>query len=301
MPGLAIVSVAGFSAAQRTRLGREPAAAFPLLLLAMAFYLLVGAELFYVVDSFGGGLRRMNTVFKVYYQAWLLLALAGAYGMYFWRSHRPQIGPGLAGRIGLSRWALRLGDYAWMAAIAVLLVASSYYPVGAVLDRTGILNRGHTLEDNTLDGLRFIQAGYPGEYAAIRWLRDEASWGRIVEAVGDDYSDYGRISASTGLPTVLGWKGHELQWRGSSRPFEGREEDVAQIYESGDAEEVRRLLEWYDVRYVYLGRRERADYGGAHLAGFGSFLRTSFQQDNVTIYELIDGARQGGSTDDNQS
>ncbi len=300
LPGLAIVSVAMFSAAQRTRLGRESAAAFTLLLVAMAFYLLVGAELFYVVDSFGGGLRRMNTVFKVYYQAWLLLALAGAYGLYFLRSHRLGAGPGPGGNAGPGRWALRLGNCAWVAAVALLLAASSYYPVGAVLDRTGILDRGHTLEDNTLDGLRFIQAGNPGEYAAIRWLRDEASWGRIVEAVGDDYSDYGRISASTGLPAVLGWKGHELQWRGSSKPFEGREEDVAQIYESDDAEEVLRLLEWYDVRYVYLGRRERADYGGAHLAGFGSFLKTTFQQDEVTIYELIDGASQGGSTDNNQ-
>ncbi|MDP6549254.1 MAG: DUF2298 domain-containing protein [Dehalococcoidia bacterium] len=301
LPGLAIVSVAAFSAAQRARLGREPAVAFTLLLPAMAFYLLVGAELFYVVDSFGGGLRRMNTVFKVYYQAWLLLALAGAYGLYFWHSHRPWVGPGPDGRIGLGRWALRLGDYAWVAAIALLLAASSYYPVGAVLDRTGILDPGHTLEDNTLDGLRFIQAGNPGEYAAIQWLRDDASWGRIVEAVGGDYSDYGRISASTGLPAVLGWKGHELQWRGSSRSFEGREEDVARIYESNDEEEVRRLLEWYDVRYVYLGRRERDDYGGAHLAGFGSFLETAFQQGNVTIYELIEGAGLGGSTDDNQS
>jgi YYY domain-containing protein len=301
LPGLAIVSVAAFSAAQRARLGREPAAAFTLLLLAMAFYLLVGAELFYVVDSFGGGLRRMNTVFKVYYQAWLLLALAGAYGLYFWRSHRLGAGLDPDGNVGPGRWAFRLGDYAWMAAIAVLLAASSYYPVGAVLDRTGVLNRGHTFENNTLDGLRFIQAGNPGEYAAIRWLRDEATWGRIVEAVGDDYSDYGRISASTGLPTVLGWKGHELQWRGSSQPFEGREEDVAQIYESDNAEEVLRLLEWYDVRYVYLGRREQANYGGAHLAGFDSFLKTTFQQDNVTIYELIDGAGQRGSTDNNQS
>ncbi len=295
LPGLAIVSVAAFSAAQRVRLGREPAAAFTLLLLAMAFYLLVGAELFYVVDSFGGGLRRMNTVFKIYYQAWLLLALAGAYGLYFWRSHRPRVGPGPDGHTGLGRWALRLGDYAWIAAVALLLVASAYYPVGAVLDRTGLLRPGHTLEDNTLDGLRFIQAGNPGEYAAIRWLRDEASWGRIVEAVGDDYSDYGRISAATGLPTVLGWKGHELQWRGSSRSFEGREEDVARIYESDDAEEVRQLLEWYDVRYVYLGRRERAEYGGAHLAGFGSFLKTANEWEGVVIYELTDGVGQVGS------
>ena len=172
--------------------------------------------------------------------------------------------------------------------VAVLVAASGYYSVGAVLDRTGILNSRHTLADNTLNGLAFIQSQDPGEYAAIKWLRDDASFGRIVEAVGDDYSDYGRISSSTGLPTLLGWKGHELQWRGTSTIFHGREEDVAQIYQSGDLEEVRGLLESYQVRYVYLGRRERNDYGGDNLAGFGSLLRTAFERNGVIIYELID-------------
>ena len=95
-------------------------------------------------------------------------------------------------------------------------------------------------------------------------------------------------SSSTGLPTLLGWKGHELQWRGTSTIFHGREEDVAQIYQSGDLEEVRGLLESYQVRYVYLGRRERNDYGGDNLAGFGSLLRTAFERNGVIIYELID-------------
>ena len=144
------------------------------------------------------------------------------------------------------------------------------------------------MADNTLDGLAFLQQPAPGEYSAIQWLRDEAPWGRMVEAVGDDYSDFARISSSTGLPTILGWKGHELQWRSSTVSFQGREDDVRAIYSSGDPQEVLRLLSAYDVRYVYLGSRERRTYGGENLADFGGFLRTAFEQDGVIIYEMVE-------------
>ena len=290
LPGLAIVAVAAYSAAHRLRPGREPMAAFALIMVALAFYILVGAELFYVNDLFGGAYRRMNTVFKIYYQSWLLLALAAPYGLYYWRSHRPGRGQGAGGERSRARLPVRLGYYAWLGGISVLLAASLYYSVGAVLDRTGVLARDHRFGDNTLNGLKFVRDQDPGEYHAIQWLRDDAPWGRIVEAVGDDYSDFGRVSSSTGLPTVLGWKGHELQWRGSSGPFAGREDDVGRIYQSSDGEEVSRLLEGYGVRYVYLGQRERATYGGDHLDGFGCFLRTAFAGDGVIIYEFPGGA-----------
>ena len=290
MPGLAIAGVAAYSAAQRIRLGREKGAAFPLLLVAAAFCLLAGAELFYVSDAFGGAFRRMNTVFKVYYQAWLLLGVAGVYGLYYWSSRRqPAQASGGGGVPARTRLSAGLGRYVWAAAAAVLLVASAYYPVGAVLDRTGVLEQSSRPGGNTLDGLAFIRERDPGEYEAIKWLRDEAPWGRIVEAVGPNYSDFGRISSATGLPTVLGWKGHEFQWRGGSEAFAGREEDVERIYRSSDGREVRRLLEGYDVRYVYVGERERATYGGEHLSGFGDFLKASFERDGVVVYEFTAG------------
>ena len=284
VPGLAMVGLAGFSAAQRLLLGRDPLLAFPLVLLGVAMLILVGAELFYVVDVFG---NRMNTVFKVYFQAWLLLALVGAYALYYWRRQRP--GPGVAPR---------LGHYTWIVVVGLLAANSLYYPVGAGLDRAGLLGQGSTLESNTLDGLAFLRGSDPGEYEAILWLRDQASWGRIVEAVGGEWSDYGRISAGTGLPTVLGWKGHERQWRGSYRPFDGREEDVAQIYRSDDPMEALRLLQGYDVRYVYVGSRERASYGQAGMEKFDDFLRTAFTAHGVTIYEMAEGAEQGQRNED---
>ena len=290
LPGLAIAAVAGFSAAQRLRQGGELTSAFSLILVAVAFYLLVGVELFYVVDFFGGAFRRMNTIFKVYYQSWLLLGMAGAYGLYYWHSHRQGLLTSGGEGTTLGKRGFRLANYAWAGGIVVLLVASAYYSVGAVLDRTGVLSQHHSLEDNTLNGLEFVRAQDPGEYAAIEWLRDEAPWGRIVEAVGNDYSDFGRISSSTGLPTILGWRGHELQWRGTSKVFDGRAEDVAQIYQSRDADQVRILLEGYQVRYVYLGLRERTEYGGGQLTRFNSFLKSAFENDSVIIYELMDGS-----------
>ena len=287
LPGLAMVGLAGFSAAQRLLLGRDPLIAFPLLLLAAAMLLLVGAELFYVVDQFGGAFRRMNTVFKVYYQAWLLLALVGAYALYYWHRQRPRRGV-----------VPRLGHYTWIVVVGLLVASSLYFSVGAGLDRAGFLRQSPTLENNTLDGLAFLQGSGGGEYAAIRWLRDDAPWGRIVEAVGDDYSDYGRISAGTGLPTVLGWKGHERQWRGSSRLFDGREEDVAQIYQTDDPVEALGLLQKYGVRYVYVGARERSSYGEAGMEKFDGFLRTAFTAQGVIIYEMDDGAERGQRSDD---
>ncbi len=293
-PGILIVGAAGFSAARRARLGLEPTAAFVLVLAGLGFYLLVGTELFYIVDSFGGEFRRMNTVFKSYYQVWLLLGITATYSLYYLWSHREvairklSLGPiQVTPRLG--NIAFRTGKYLGAGGVAILLIASFYYSVGAALERTGVLNSGHTVDDNTLDGLAFVQSSTPGEYAAIEWLRDEAPWGRIVEAVGDDYSEYGRISSSTGLPTVLGWKGHELQWRGSFASFEGREEAVREIYTSGDPDIVHRLMETYDVRYVYLGHREQRNYGVSDLTQFSGFLKTAFQQDGVIVYEMIPG------------
>ena len=140
-----------------------------------------------------------------------------------------------------------------------------------------------------MDGLAFLKKGDTDEYQAILWLRDEAPMGRLVEAVGGDYSEFGRISSSTGLPTLLGWKGHEQQWRGSRKPFAGKEDRVKLIYTSNDSQEVERLLGEDSIRYVYVGSRERREYGAYNLEEFSnqdSFLRTVFQSGGVVIYEL---------------
>jgi YYY domain-containing protein len=281
LPGLAIVGVAGFSFVQRVRMNRDYIVGYPLLLLMVACYLLVSVELFYVVDVFG---NRMNTVFKVYYHSWLLLAIVGTYGLFYWRFHKPS---NVFMNSLIRRIVRNIGNYTLAAVVIMLLMGSLYYSVGAVLERTDILDQNHSLDDNTLDGLAFLKRSEPGEYFAIEWLRDKAKWGRIVEAVGDDYSAYGRVSASTGMPTVLGWKGHEIQWRGPSASYGVREMDVATIYKSEDIDLVNNLLDRYDVRYVYVGERERFTYGDFQLLKFDKFMQIVFEQGGVIVYERI--------------
>ena len=216
----------------------------------------------------------MNTMFKFYYQAWLLLGIVASFALYGLLNTKIPI----ARRFFVFA-ALRLCAFAFL---SLLLAASFYYTAGALMDRSAA-----SAEGRTLDGLAFLKESSPGEYAAIQWLRDEAGPGRIIEAVGDDYTDFGRISAATGRATPLGWKGHEVQWRGSHEAFAGREEDIAAIYSGRDPEEARRLLERYRVHYVYLGGRERQTYGVSELPQYGDFLKTAFHQDGVIVYEVV--------------
>ena len=87
----------------------------------------------------------------------------------------------------------------------------------------------------------------------------------VLEAVGDDYSAFGhgRISTFTGLPTVLGWPGHELQWGHDAGSRAGR--CRAHVRGAGPAEALP-LLRRYGVRYVVVGRLERTDYGDGGIA-----------------------------------
>ena len=92
----------------------------------------------------------------------------------------------------------------------------------------------------------------------------------------------------TGLPTLLGWGGHEGQWRGDFSVQSAREPDIETIYNSLDIGTVRELLDKYDITYVYVGPLERAKYDPRGLEKFGQFMDVVYQQGNVTIYKVRD-------------
>ena len=266
--------------------GRRPMQwlVFALILAAAGFYLLAGAELFRIADQFG---NRMNTVFKIYYQAWILLGIAGGVGFYYivagpvrrrWTDYRA----GLFRSVGV----------AWAVLAAALVLASAYYPVAAIVERAGWFQNGESWADNTLDGLDYLQRSQPDEYDAIMWLKTDAEPGRIVEAVGGGYSNYGRISAATGRATVLGWEGHQKQWRGEEQgpALIGRRHDVATIYQDEDGAEVLRLLRLYGVRWLVVGPRERETYGSEvdqrmEQWVVEGWLTPAFSSGDVAIYE----------------
>ena len=82
----------------------------------------------------------------------------------------------------------------------------------------------------------------------------------VLEAPGDSYTDYQRVSVATGLPTVLGWYVHEWLWRNDTDSLNVRAADCQTIYTSQDEETVRQLIDKYNISYIYIGQLERQKY-----------------------------------------
>ena len=272
LPLALLIGMAAWSAIHETKLRGPTGRGFALALGALGLLLIMGPELMYVDDFFDDPRQRMNTVFKLYYQAWVLLAAVSGYSIYFWLSLRPRV----TGR-------LRSLSTVWATAAIILVVCGLYYPAAAAATK---VEEGGFASNPTLDGLAYVRDSRPAEYAAIEFIKNNLPEdAAILESVGE-WSEAGLISRSTGLPTVFNWPGHEIQWRGSNAAIGGRQSDVAAIYTTSDSELARNLLLKYDVNYVYVGPREQLAHDGPGLDKFPNFMDTLFQRDDVTIYRL---------------
>jgi YYY domain-containing protein len=249
---------------------------FSLLLVALGALLTLFVEFAYLGDVFG---TRMNTVFKLYFQAWVVWAIACAYGL-------ASLLDGAASRATGSKGGLRASIVPALRrlgiAVAGLLIAG-----GTVYTPFAISARAREYgAPPTLDGAAHLAARDAGDYDAIRWLNDTVAGAPVIlEAHGGSYEYSARISAHTGLPTVLGWSGHERQWRGGTEQQAGREEDIDAIYAANDAEMVRRLLDKYDVEYVIVGDLERSHYDSESLDRLTSMLSPVFTAGTTKVYQ----------------
>lgn len=246
----------------------SPSLPFVLLMIGTATLLALGPEFVYLRDNFG---QRINTIFKFYYQAWILFGVAALYGLAYL----------------LQRF--RISGILATALYMLLLIGSLLFPYYAVKSRS-IEYRGPVEAEQrqvaTLDGMAYVRRGNPDEFEAITWLRQQVDGSPIlVEAVGGQYSQYGRIAASTGIPTLLGWAGHEYQWRGDTPEPAERDSVVRSIYTQNDWPTTEALLDRYGVRYVYVGQLERSTYDPLSEEKFEQNMDVAFRNSTVTIYE----------------
>ena len=234
---------------------------FVLLLILLGTLLVVAPEFVFLRDQFN---YRLNTVFKFYYQTWLLWSLAAAFGAAIL----------LQKLRGMWEWIFRIG-------FSLLLLISLIYPALSIITKTNNFNPpyGWTLDDFTR-----IQHEDPDEAAAITWLKS-APLGVIAEAVGGSYTSYARISEYTGQPAVLGWPGHESQWRGGGAEQGSREDDIKTLYAANNWQAALDIIRQYNIRYVYIGGLERSTYP-VQENKFQRNLIQVFKQGNVSIYEV---------------
>ena len=97
----------------------------------------------------------------------------------------------------------------------------------------------------------------------MQWLYDNAEDDDvIIEAPGCSYQVNGGIptsgmAAMTGVPTIIGWGGHESQWRAGQPELLGqigmRQGDVAAIY----ADPSSPLVDQYGATLLFVGSYER--------------------------------------------
>ncbi len=232
---------------------------FTLLLITLASLLILAPDFVYLRDGFG---YRINTVFKFYYQAWQLWAIAAAFASAV-----------------LLRGTRGVGNVAWRLLLGLVLFVGLIYPVLAFLNKT---NNFKPSAGFTLDASAHLNLYNPEDAAAIHYLQS-APLGVVAEAIGGSYSNYARISTYSGLPAVLGWPWHEYQWRGDWSAHGTREADIKTLYEVVNWDVAQSIIDRCQIRYIVVGNLERTTYDVSE-AKFQQHLVVLFKAGNTVVY-----------------
>ena len=216
---------------------------FAVLMGLCAIGLVLIPELVYVRDIYENGNARANTMFKLTYQAYIMFGMTMIYAIFRLL---------VIGKNKILKVLAFIGlfFFVWICGYFGNSVHSWFGEVWKPSQYKG------------LNATAFLETDFPEDVNGIRWLKENISDAPVVlEANGDSYSEYERVSAMTGLPTIMGWYVHEGLWRGNLSDLNAKIEEIQEIYTSTDEARVKELLEEYNVSYIFVGSCERNKYG----------------------------------------
>lgn len=225
-------------------------------------------EFFYAKDIYPSHFRA-NTMFKLGYQAFIIMGIASAYVFVTIKQdidYVPKV-----------RWAYLI---LWVPLFFIVAL----YPTFAVDSYYG-----HNTTTPTLDGSAWLYRDYPEYREVIEYIENTATSDTVIlEAQGDSYTDYNLISAYTGIPTVAGWHVHQWLWRGSSDAVGLLIPDIQNMYQSLDVDETKTLLKKYNVEYVIIGPNEESRYENLYENKFEALGQLVFESTNrkARIYKI---------------
>ena len=240
---------------------------FVLLLSVLSILLLIIPEFVYLKDIYTT-YYRANTMFKLVYQSFIMLSLSSGY---------------IIIRILLLKNELKnvlLWIYKFIG--FWLFIITAIYPYFAINSYYLDFQKYYGL-----DGTAYLNKTYPTDYQAILWINANIKGQPIMlEAQGDSYTDYERVSTNTGLPTVLGWTVHEWLWRGSYDLLPERMRDIETIYTTTDPQKAASVLRKYSVDYVFIGNQEREKYPTLSENKFNLIGKLIFIDGQTRIYKI---------------
>jgi YYY domain-containing protein len=260
---------------------------FVLFLIGTALTITLAVEFISLVGDIG----RMNTIFKLYLQAWMMFAVsaAAAFGwllnvFFTWKA----------------KWR-----NTYQGGVYILLAGAFLFTLTGTTDK--ISDRMNPDAPHSLDSMEFMNHSqlWDGQtmdlsqdYRAIRWMQDNVIGSPvIVEANCTEYRWCTRFTIYTGLPGVVGWNWHQRQQRGIfSIQVQDRVNEVGTFYNTTDIQSAVNFLKKYDVQYIIVGQLERNVYpvlpdlpdGLAKFKEYeGVYWQAVYEDLNTTIYEVI--------------
>ncbi len=259
---------------------------FVLFLTGTALTITIAVEFIALVGDIG----RMNTIFKLYLQAWMMFAISAA-AAFGWLLP------------AFTQWRLKWRTI-YQSGFYILLAGTFMFTLTASTDK--VSDRLNAAAPNTLDSMEYMAHSqlWDGQtmelvedYKAIRWMQDNIEGSPvIVEANCTEYRWCTRFTIYTGLPGVVGWNWHQRQQRGIFAPqVQERVNEVGIFYTTLDVQYALNFLKKYDVQYIVVGQLERNVYpvildapdGLAKFAEFeGEYWDAVYQDANTTIYKV---------------
>jgi uncharacterized membrane protein len=230
-----------------------------------ALVLLVLPEIVYVKDIYTGHYRA-NTMFKLTYQAFIMMGLLG-------------------GVVVVNVFKVRSLVYKLLASIifGIFFVGVMVYPSLAFKSYYGFKTY------RCLDGLDWFKKRYPGQAVMVDYLESHRDNKNMLEAVGESYTEFDAISAFSGVPTIQGWQVHEWLWRGGWDKVGLRSGEVASVYQGQDIALARDILDKYNVGWIVIGANERKKYklNTDLLYQLGNVVEKSFGVELIKVTEPL--------------
>jgi YYY domain-containing protein len=233
-----------------------------------------------------GDIGRMNTIFKFYLQAWLLLAVScGA--AFVWIVQE------------LYQWKNGWRNF-FQIGTSLFLAGAFAFTLTATFDK--VSDRMAPNVPLTLDSITYMKYSQYADfgvtmdlsqdYQAIRWMQDNVQGSPvIVEANCTEYHWCTRFTIYTGLPGVVGWNWHQRQQRTlDPQEVEARVAEVGTFYTTTDIQAALGFLKKYNVKYIIVGQLERAEYAGSGLDKFeqqnGVLWNSVYRAGDTVIYQV---------------
>jgi len=202
-------------------------------LMIVGVLLLLIPEVVYVEDIYTG-YPRANTMFKLTYQAFILMSLVVGW---------------------MINEVFKRKKRLLLVVVMVLWSGLMIFPFKAYPSYYRDFK-----EYQGLDGLEWMRVEEGDKWGAVVYLEENRDGRNLLEAVGDSYSRFNSVSAFSGTSSVLGWRVHEWLWRGGYEGVKEREGEVGIVFEKREEKRSKEILRKYDVGWIYVGKEERENY-----------------------------------------